>query len=112
MLEGRLESRYRKRVLCRLKQGPHRFAGVVLNVSRSGLFVQTSASPEIGAEIHVMLNQHTRDTPVALTAEVVWQRRVPPALRSSATGGLGLRIRYAPEPYYGLLAEAARRTIA
>ncbi len=52
MLEAQRESRFRKRMPCRLMQGPHRFAGLVLNVSRSGLFVQTSASPKIGADSH------------------------------------------------------------
>ncbi len=58
-----------------------------------------------------MLSQRTRATPVALTAEVVWHRRVPASLRSVAEGGIGLRIRYAPEPYYRLL-EAAQQTSA
>ena len=112
LFEARRESRFRKRVPCRLTQWPHRFAGVVLNVSRTGLFVQTSASPKIGAEIEVTLSQGTQATPVALTAEVVWHRRVPASLRSVAEGGIGLRIRYAPKPYYRLLAEAAQRTSA
>ena len=112
LFEARRESRFRKRVHCRLTQWPHRFAGVVLNVSRTGLFVQTSAAPKIGAEIEVTLSQGTQATPVALTAEVVWHRRVPASLRSVAEGGIGLRIRYASEPYYGLLAEAAQRTTA
>jgi Tfp pilus assembly protein PilZ len=90
---------------CKLKQGPRQYAGVVLNVSRSGLFVQTSASPAVGSEVEVVLAN--RDEAATLTAQVVWQRRVPGALRTVAEGGVGLRIQYAPEPYYGMLAEAA-----
>jgi len=97
---------------CRVSQGPRQYAGVVLNVSRQGLFVQTSASPAIGDEIQVMLSQREQSTPVALTAEVVWMRRVPAPLRQVAEGGIGLRIRYAPEPWYGLLAEVAQGTPA
>ena len=111
-MEVRPESRFKKRVPCRVKQGPRRYAGIVLNISRMGLFVQTSAAPAIGAEIEVMLSQSAQAAPLAVTAEVVWRRRVPASLRYIAEGGLGLRIRNAPEPYYGLLAEAARRTIA
>ncbi len=105
---GHTDSRFKKRVHCRLKQGPRRYAGVILNVSRTGLFVQTSATPDVGAEIEVTVSQREQPLPVALTTEVVWQRRVPAPLRSLAAGGIGLRIRYAPETYYGLLAEAAR----
>jgi len=32
---------------------------------------------------------------------------VPLQLRSVVEGGLGLQIRYAPEPYYAMLAEAS-----
>jgi hypothetical protein len=49
-----------------------------------------------------------RDALIAVTAQVAWQRRVPAQLRSIAHGGLGLQIRYAPEPYFVLLAEADR----
>ncbi len=108
----RPESRFKKRVPCRVKQGPRRYAGVVLNISRMGLFVQTSAAPAIGAEIEVILSQRAHAEPLAVTAEVVWRRRVPASLRYIAEGGLGLRIRHATEPYYGLLAEAAQRTTA
>lgn len=93
---------------CRVKQGPRQYSGMVLNVSRTGLFVQTSAAPEIGAEIELTLSQRTQPTPLQLTAEVIWKRKVPASLRSVAEGGIGLRIRYAPETYYGLLAEAAQ----
>lgn len=107
MLDSEAESRFKKRVPCRLKQGPRQYAGVILNVSRTGLFVQTSALPGIGAEIEVTLSGRTEAA--TLTAEVVWQRRVPAPLRSVAEGGIGLRIRHATEPYYGLLAEAAQK---
>jgi hypothetical protein len=107
VVRSHTDSRFKKRFPCRLKQGPRQYAGVILNVSRTGLFVQTSAFPGGGAEVEVTLAG--RENAATLTAEVVWQRRVPGALRTVAEGGVGLRIRYAPEPYYGLLAEAAQK---
>jgi hypothetical protein len=76
--------------------------GVVLNLSRMGLFVQTSAGVSAGDPVELIFKE---EAPVR--AQVVWHRRVPPALRSVAQGGAGLRIVGAPEEYYRLLARAA-----
>lgn len=78
---------------------------MVLDVSRTGLFVRTTAAARPGEGVDVVLSSGER---IELSAQVVWQKRVPPRLRNVAEGGLGLRIRYAPEPYFALLAEAAR----
>ncbi len=96
------ETRYRTRVPCRVQVGESSHFGVVLNLSRMGLFVQTSASVSAGDPVEL-----TFEGEAPLRAEVVWQRRVPPALRTVAHGGAGLRIIGAPEEYYWLLAKAA-----
>ncbi len=97
------ETRFRKRVPCRLWVGEGSYSGVVLNLSRQGMFVQTGAGMGNGDPIDLKLRGE-----IYLRAQVVWRRRVHPALRSSAEGGVGLRILGAPEGYYQLLAEAAR----
>jgi Tfp pilus assembly protein PilZ len=104
-VESRVEPRFKKRIPCKLKQGQGTFAGMILDVSRTGLFVRTSAAAKPGEQVDVVLSSGER---IELSAQVVWQQRVPPRLRSVAEGGLGLKIRYAPEPYFALLAEAAR----
>jgi Tfp pilus assembly protein PilZ len=81
---------------------------LVLDVSRTGLFVQTGAAAKAGDEVEVMLGTQEPETAIVLNAQVVWQRKVPPQIRSAVEGGLGLQIRFAPEPYYVLLAEAAQ----
>jgi len=81
---------------------------MVLDVSRTGLFVQTSAAAKAGDEVEVLLRSREPETAIVLNAEVMWQREVPPQLRDAVEGGLGLQLRYAPEPYYVLLAEAAQ----
>ena len=81
---------------------------MILDVSRTGLFVQTSAGATPGDEIEVVVGGRGHGDGIALTAEVVWQRKVPPQLRVIEAGGVGLKIRYAPEPYYALLADTAQ----
>jgi Tfp pilus assembly protein PilZ len=104
----RAEPRFKKRIPCKLKRSRSTFSGLVVDISRTGLFVQTSASASTGDEVEVMLGAKEPEVDVVLVANVVWQRKVPPQLRSAVEGGLGLQIRYATEPYYALLAASAR----
>lgn len=104
---ARAEVRFRKRIPCKLMRSRSTFSGLVLDVSRTGLFVQTSASAKAGDQVQVELGRGGAEA-IVVNAEVVWQRRVPHQLRSAVQGGLGLQIRFAPEPYYLLLAEAAQ----
>ena len=106
----RVDPRFKKRMSCKLKQEQRTYAGMVLDVSRTGLFVQTSAGAKPGEEVEVLLASREQAVPVALMAEVVWQRKVPAQLRVVEKGGVGLKIRYAPEPYYALLIDAAQAT--
>ncbi len=101
--------RFRKRIPCTLSRDRSTFSGLVLDVSRTGLFVQTRAVAKAGDEVEVMLSERREpEAALVLSAQVVWQRKVPLQLRSVVKGGLGLEIRYAPERYYFLLAEAAQ----
>jgi Tfp pilus assembly protein PilZ len=104
----RVDRRFKKRLSCRLKQKQQIYAGMVLDLSRTGLFVQTSAGAKPGDEVEVLLGGSEQTAPVALTAAVVWQRKVPHQLRVAVEGGVGLKIRYAPEPYYAILADVAQ----
>ena len=97
-----VQPRYRRRVPCRMHVGERSYAGVVLNLSGTGLFVQTSASARPGDSIELTLGGS-----IPVTGDVVWRRKVAPMLRSVAEGGVGVRIRNAPEAYYRLLATAA-----
>ena len=96
------QPRYRRRVPCRMHVGEQNYAGVVLNLSGTGLFVQTSASARPGDTIELTLGGT-----IPVSGEIVWRRKVAPMLRSVAEGGVGVRIRNAPEAYYTLLASAA-----
>ena len=106
-MHARSEQRFRKRIPCRLRRDQSTFAGFVLDVSRTGLFVQTNGLARAGDEVEITLTSPGSETAAVVSTQVVWQRRVPSQLRNSAKGGLGLQIRYASEPYFALLAEAA-----
>lgn len=104
------EPRFKRRIPCRLSQNSRASSGVVLDLSRRGLFVQTTVSAKAGEEVQVVLHSpHGSDgeSEIVLNAQVVWQRKVPVQLRSSLRSGVGLQIRYASEAYYALLAETA-----
>ncbi len=99
------QPRFRKRIPCSVHSGGRRHSGLVLNVSHGGLFVQTTAGPEPGAGLAVELQLGPGGQALELDAQVVWRRVVAPHLRTIQQGGVGLRIRRAPEPFYTLLME-------
>ena len=100
-----LDLRYKKRLPCRLELAGGSHRGMVLNVSRGGLFVQTTAGAYPGDAVHLDLSVGDADLPV--DASVVWRRVVAPHLRTVSTGGIGLHIRHASDAWYGFLAGLA-----
>jgi hypothetical protein len=100
------DPRYRKRVPCRLQVAGSAHSGMVLNVSRTGMFVQTTAGAGPGHAVHLDL---VADGPTALSvdARVIWRRVVPPHLRTVSTGGMGVKIQYASDAYFGFVAGLA-----
>jgi Tfp pilus assembly protein PilZ len=83
------------------------FDGRVLNVSWSGLFVESGAHAQPGNEVLLELVAGRGRYRIRLGAQVVWKRSELP--RPGAQG-VGLRIQTAPEAYYDfLLSVAARR---
>jgi len=91
---------------CRLRVGQRENSGIVLDVSRQGLFVQTSAAARVGEKVEIQLSSPRHSTPITLVAAVRWQRIVPAQLRSVYQAGLGLQIAQADEGYYAMLADA------
>ena len=68
------EPRIRKRVPCHLSLEQDSFPGMVLNLSRGGLFVQTSFTPARGESIELDVDGARTRQPIALKVEVVWRR--------------------------------------
>jgi hypothetical protein len=79
---------------------------MVLNVSRGGLFVQTSATASPGESVHIDLGLDEA-APLGVDACVVWRRVVGAHLRTVTTGGFGARIQYAPDAWFGFLSGLA-----
>ena len=76
---------------------------MVLNLSRGGLFVQTSAHVAPGGDVSVELNVPPGNDRIPVGARVVWRRIVAPQLRTVSHGGFGVRIETAPEEYFRFL---------
>jgi hypothetical protein len=100
------DRRFKKRVPCRLQIPDGAFSGMVLNVSRGGLFVQTSATASPGESVHIELGVDASG-PLGVDACVVWRRVVGAQFRTVSTGGFGARIQYAPDAWFGFLSGLA-----
>lgn len=97
------EQRFKKRVPCDLVVAGSRHPGIVLNLSRGGLFVQTSVAFQRGDWVAVDLNSQMERESIELEAVVMWNRHVAAQLRGVRHGGVGLKIRNASREYYDLL---------
>ena len=102
------ETRFKKRIPCKLTRSKSTFSGLVLDLSRRGLFVQTSAVATTGDEVEVALSGRDSGVAIVVTAKVVWQRKIPMHFQSVVQAGLGLQIYNAPEAFYHLLSEASQ----
>jgi hypothetical protein len=90
---------------CEIKAEGRLQRAIVLDFSRTGLFVQTSARLAPGTAVELSLQIQETGAPIRLRARVARQKAVPSNLTSVAAGGVGLRIVEAPPPYYEALAE-------
>jgi hypothetical protein len=79
-----------------------RHNGFLIDYSMSGMFIQTSASPEVGQRLDLELTLRGERLPMHV--EVARRRTVPAQLRAVAGGGIGVRILSAPEAFYALIA--------
>jgi hypothetical protein len=100
---SRTAKRAKRRLACRIVTGGQRFSGVILDLSSSGLFVQTTARPRPHDAVTVEISIPGQREPLRVEAQVARLRLVPPQLVVVAQGGVGLRIRNAPEGYFAFL---------
>lgn len=107
MAEQRIARRIRRRMACELKAEGRQQRAIVIDLSRTGLFVQTSARLSPGTQVELWLQFEDEREPLLLRAAVARQKAVPSNLTSVAQGGIGLRIVDAPRAYYELVGETA-----
>jgi hypothetical protein len=105
---GRAARRTKRRMACRLIVGSQRFSGVVLDFSSTGIFVQTTAKPSPRDPVTIELSMPGQREPIRLESEVARVFMVPAQLITVAQGGVGLRIRNAPESFFALLEKLQR----
>jgi len=97
------------RIPCTLVQGGARRGGVVLDVSRDGLFVRTTLLPPPGSVLELELHATAISPAMTLEVEVARSFRVPARLLAHAAGGVGLHVRKAPLEFAALAAAPAGR---
>ncbi len=102
-MHTQLDPRVRRRVSCELTFTGQRQSGIALNLSRGGLFVQSTARVRPGTIVTVDLNSPARSEAIPVEATVVWKRIVPSRFLGMTHGVVGLSIRHASEAYYALL---------
>jgi hypothetical protein len=104
-MQRRKVERLKQRLTCELVMGDRRHPGIVLDVSPTGLFVQTSCSPPPGERARVKLRR-PGEADVEVVASIARRYLVPRRLMSIARGGVGLQIESASDEYLRLVDSA------
>jgi len=94
-------NRKKRRIPCQLWVGEREHSALILDVSPSGLFIQTHAKTQRSERLRIQFSHE--DQLLELKVEVVRIKTVPQNLLAAAKGGVGVRIVTAPEEYYTLL---------
>jgi hypothetical protein len=109
--DHRWAKRFRRRMTCDLHYGGRTQRAIVVDVSRTGLFVQSGARLSPGTPVEIDL-QLVPDRPrIRIRATVARQKAVPHQFTAVAQGGIGLRIAEAPPAYYAMLAADAAPSV-
>jgi hypothetical protein len=91
-MQRRRESRHKRRFTCQVRQGRERLRGLVLDVSRRGLFIQTTTPIPPGSAVVVEIPARAGQPAFEVQARVARRRRVPQRLTGLVPAGLGLEI--------------------
>jgi hypothetical protein len=101
-MDKRRAQRIRRRITCDFVHDGQSHRGIVLDLSETGIFVQTVAAAALGDVLRVRLRAAGAEE-IEFDAVVARRVSVPPQLTSVARGGLGLRVRRPPAAYFLLL---------
>ncbi len=100
MGQRRAARRFRRRMACELIADGRPQRAIALDVSSTGMFVQTSTRLLPGTPVELQLRFEPNAEPMVIRARVVRHRSVPANLTSIAQGGIGVRILEAPPAFY------------
>jgi hypothetical protein len=101
-MNRRSSQRIKRRIPCDFKYEGHTYAGIVVDLSAEGLFLQTESAIDPGVELAMRLRPERADE-VWVRARVVRRRFTPAVLASMIRRGVGMKILRAPPEFYGLL---------
>lgn len=110
-MEHRKAKRVRRRMACEILYGGRSQSAIVLDVSRTGLFVQSGARLRPGTPVEVDLALGSDVPRIRLKARVARQKAVPHQFTPVAQGGVGLRIVEAPAAYYEAIERGFAREV-
>jgi len=99
----RTAPRKKRRLICELETASQRKQGIVLNLSETGLFVQTMLVPPSDEDVIVHIENTEGGDTLLLRTRLIRIRQVPAQLVSISPRGLGLRIVSAPAEYRALV---------
>jgi len=92
MAETRVAKRHKWRLPCEIVFEGGRQRSFVIDLSESGLFVQTGVKLRPGSQVEVRLALESMGAPILLRARVARTKQVPAQLTSVAHGGVGLQL--------------------
>lgn len=101
-MNRRGSQRIKRRIPCEFDYEGHSYAGIVVDLSAEGLFLQSDTAIEPGADLRLRLRPE-RSPELALRGRVVRRRFTPAVLASMIRRGVGIRIQEAPPEFYDLL---------
>jgi hypothetical protein len=98
-MHRRGSDRVKRRLTVGLRVGAQQHQGIVLDVSRSGIFVATTAPIQPGTEVIVVFSARDGSPAFEARARVARRRRVPQNLQSYEAPGIGLQMIDPPEEF-------------
>jgi hypothetical protein len=99
LFHRRRHERVKRRFPCEFFTEGQRYRGIVVDVSRGGLFVQTEASTAPGSEIELHLAAAGAVPELVLRGIIVRRRMVPAMLAAALRRGIAVEILEAPREY-------------
>jgi hypothetical protein len=98
-MDRRRHKRHKRRIPCEIVLGKETSRGIVLDLSLSGLFIQTSVVLQGTEEIDVIFPATDERPEIKVRARVARKKQVPPRLTTVTRPGLGLDVIEAPANY-------------
>lgn len=91
-MEKRGRVRLPRRLTCQIKTNQDLVSGFVCDVSRTGLFVQTGASPPTNSVVEVIFSSLGNQPDLRVEAGVARKRIIAQRLQTSVPSGIGLEV--------------------